>query len=263
MTSLVARALARGRHGLAAAADLVLPTQCASCHRPGGPLCGTCSDAVRAAARGTGHAPLDHRRPLPAMPACWAGARFEGALRLAVTAYKDEGRRDLRGELARLLAAALSDAARDPPVRRRLAAGEEVLVVPVPTSRGSRRRRGDDPVADLATTAAGLVHGGLVVAPALVHTRRVADQAHLGRAARAGNLAGAMAVGQAWRTVVAGATCVVVDDVVTTGATLCEAARALHDAGARHVVAATCATTPRHPPTLPLWPTDRPTSVGA
>ena len=34
------------------------------------------------------------------MPDCWASARFEGALRLAVTAYKDEDRRDLRPVLA-------------------------------------------------------------------------------------------------------------------------------------------------------------------
>ena len=68
------------------------------------------------------------------MPSCWAGARFEGALRLAVTAYKDEGRRDLRDELARLLGAALTAAADEPAVRRRLGLGEEVLVVPVPTA---------------------------------------------------------------------------------------------------------------------------------
>ena len=160
-------------------------------------------------------------------------------MRLAVTAYKDEGRRDLRDDLGRLLAGALVDATHDPGVRRRLGLGEEVLVVPVPTSRASRRRRGDDPVGELATAAVAAVNGsapgasrraapdavpvartaGLVVAHALQHSRRVADQAHLDRRARADNLAGAMAVREAWRPAVAGATCVVVDDVVTTGAT--------------------------------------------
>ena len=217
------------------------------------------------------------------MPQCWAGARFEGPLRLAVTAYKDEGRRDLRDDLARLLGAALAAATDDPALRRRLASGEEVLVVPVPASRASRRRRGDDPVGGLARSATAAVNrsahrggaperslpladragGGLVVAPALVHTRAVADQAHLDRAARAANLAGAMVVAAGWRRVVDGAVCVVVDDVVTTGATLAEATRALHDAGARHVVAAACATTPRHSPTPPLWLTGPPTSVSA
>ena len=217
------------------------------------------------------------------MPPCWAGARFEGALRLAVTAYKDEGRRDLRDDLARLLGASLTAAVADPALRRRLALGEEVLVVPVPTARASRRRRGDDPVAALARAASaavgaappasaaqragrrtgrvGLPAPGLVVVPALAHSRRVADQAHLDRRSRARNLAGSMVVGAAWREVVRGATCVVVDDVVTTGVTLAEAARALHDAGAGHVVAATCATTPRRAPDPPLWPPRPQTSV--
>ncbi|MFL6165059.1 MAG: ComF family protein, partial [Ornithinibacter sp.] len=207
----------------------------------------------------------------------------EGALRLAVTAYKDEGRRDLRDELALLLGSALTAALADPALRRRLALGEQVLVVPVPAAGTSRRRRGDDPVADLAhaaTAAADVVppatavqrtrrrvdrvarrRPGLVVVPALSHTRRVADQAHLDRRSRARNLAGSMAVGAAWRGVVQGATCVVVDDVVTTGATLAEAARALHDAGAAHVVAATCATTPRRATDPPLWPPRPQTSV--
>jgi len=272
-----------------AAADLVLPARCAACHSPAvGPLCRPCTDAVRSASRGVRAAAVGPGPPPTAMPSCWAGARFEGPLRLAVTAYKDEGRRDLRDELARLLGAALTAAADDPALRRLLGMGEEVLVVPVPTAKASRRRRGDDPVGDLAvaaTAAVNVAHNvaaqrsptrptlgparlgppdtGFVVVPALVHTRRVADQAHLDRVARAHNLAGSMTVGAPWRGVVRGATCVLVDDVVTTGATLSEAARALHDAGARHVVAATCATTPRHSLTPPLWPTGPPTSVSA
>ena len=64
------------------------------------------------------------RRP-SGMPSCWAGARFEGALQQAVTAYKDEDRRDLRGPLAALLAAALGTAvSADPVLRRRRALGE-------------------------------------------------------------------------------------------------------------------------------------------
>ncbi len=247
------------RHALAAALELVLPSSCAACHAvAAGPLCGPCRAGLRSASRGVG--PPGPRTPSAGMPPCWAGARFEGALRLAVTAYKDEGRRDLRDDLARLLATALTAAAAEPALRRRLALGEEVLVVPVPTAGASRRRRGDDPVAALARAATA---PGMVVVPALAHTRRVADQAHLDRRSRARNLAGSMAVGTAWRGVVQGATCVVVDDVVTTGATLAEAARALRDAGARHVVAATCATTPRTSHDPPLWPQRPQTSVSA
>ena len=180
------------------------------------------------------------------------------------------------------MSAALAGAAAgDPVLRRRLALGEEVLVVPVPTSRASRRRRGDDPILDLAVAAVAAVNGaqtatarrsaagarggtgGFVVVPALVHTRRVADQAHLDRRARAANLHGAMAVAAPWHAVLRGASCVLVDDVVTSGATLTEAARALRAVGCRHVVAATCATTPAHSQAPPLWPTGPPTSVSA
>ena len=191
-------------------ADLVLPSRCAACHGPGAPLCGAVHRCrASGIARGVAPVAVGPRPPPPGMPVCRAGARFEGALRLAVTAYKDEGRRDLRDDLGRLLAGALAAATRDPGVRRRLALGEEVLVVPVPTSRASRRRRGDDPVGELATAAVAAVNGagprasrratpgrhvaraaGLVVVHALVHTRRVADQAHLDRRARADNLAG-------------------------------------------------------------------------
>lgn len=232
--------------GATAAGDLVLPSRCASCHGPGPPLCRACTDAVRTASGGWPERVVGPGPTPDGMPACWAAARFEGPLRLAVTAYKDEGRRDLRPALGRLLAAAVTTAVTtDPALRHRVSSGEPVLLVPLPTSRSSRRRRGDDPVGDLARATASDLGPGLVAAPALAHTRTVADQAHLDRAQRAANLAGAVEVSRRWRPVVRGAACVVVDDVVTTGATLAEAARALRDAGAGHVVAATVAATPR------------------
>jgi predicted amidophosphoribosyltransferase len=198
------------------------------------------------------------------MPDCWASARFEGALRAAVTAYKDEGRRDLRPVLAEALAVAVTSAlASDPTARQAVAAGERVLVVPVATARASRRRRGDDPVGDLAGAAVERVASSdavaLAVVPLLAHVRVVADQARLGREARRDNLAGALAVASWGRPVLAGSVCVVVDDV-TTGSTLAEAARALRSAGARHVVGAAVAATPRRsrapPRTMPRRPRD-------
>lgn len=259
----------RAGAALAAAGDLVLPSRCAACHGVGAPLCGPCTDAVRAASADVVTGVVDLHPPPPGMPSCRAGARFEGPLRLAVTAYKDGGRRDLRAELAALLASALAAAAADTVLRRRLVVGDDVLVVPVPTSRATLRSRGDDPVGDLAAGATAAVNGGvtargggrLVVVPALAHTRRVADQAHLDRRARAANLGGSMSVAPRWARAVDGACCVLVDDVVTTGATLAEGARALRSAGAHHVVAAACAATPRRAQALPLWPTGGPTSV--
>ena len=254
--------MVRAREAAVAAADLVLPVGCASCGGPGGPsgpLCGACRVEVRGASL-TGAATAVTPRPRPAgMPDCWASARFEGALRSAVTAYKDEDRRDLRPVLAEGLAVAVTSALFcDPTARRAVAAGERVLVVPVATSRSSRRRRGDDPVGDLAREAAGRVAGSgdvaLAVVPVLVHVRVVADQARLGREARRDNLAGALEVTAWGRPVLAGSVCVVVDDVVTTGSTLAEATRALRSAGARHVVAAAVAATPRRSRAPPRTP---------
>lgn len=241
------------RGALVAVGGLVLPAVCAVCSDAGGPLCAACHRDVRACAEPGGAAALGPSPPPPGMPACWASARFAGALRSAVTAYKDEGRRDLRPVLAQGLSLALSTAlATDPVLRHAPASGERVLVVPLPTSRAARRRRGDDPVGDLARAAVERVGppdaAALAVVPALVHVRAVADQARLGREARRDNLAGALTVARAARGVVRGSLCVLADDVVTTGSTLAEAARALRFAGARHVVAVAVASTPRQSP---------------
>jgi predicted amidophosphoribosyltransferase len=79
-------------------------------------------------------------------------------------------------------------------------------------------------------------------AQALQHRRRVADQAGLTATARSTNLTGALQA----RLDLRGVRVIVVDDVVTTGATLTEAARALRDAGAEVPAAAVIATTERH-----------------
>ncbi|WP_225991356.1 ComF family protein [Actinomadura montaniterrae] len=82
----------------------------------------------------------------------------------------------------------------------------------------------------------------VVAVGGLRQCRRVADQAGLGARARRDNLSGALeAVG---RAALAGRRVVLVDDVITTGASLAEAARALRAAGADVVAAATVAATP-------------------
>jgi predicted amidophosphoribosyltransferase len=103
-----------------------------------------------------------------------------------------------------------------------------------PTVR-SRRDRGYDPVRVLLRRAR------LPATRLLALARRPADQVALGRAGRFENADGSMAAPSS----AAGARVVLVDDVVTTGATLAEAARALRAAGAEVLGAATVASTPQ------------------
>ena len=126
-----------------------------------------------------------------------------------------------------------------------------LVVVPAPSSRRAVRERGDTPMAALCRVSrrgASTDRGRdrvLRVAPALRHVRRVEDQSGLGTVERRGNLAGALAVNPLWHSVIGGRRILLVDDVVTTGATFAEAARALRAAGAGAVVGASMAATQR------------------
>ena len=110
------------------------------------------------------------------------------------------------------------------------------MLVPVPSARRAVRRRGHDPVLRSARRAAATLRRsgqrGAVV-PALRHRRRVADQAGLGRRQREQNLRGSLACTRSVVRIVDGGCVLIVDDIVTTGATLRESARALVAAGVR------------------------------
>ncbi len=100
------------------------------------------------------------------------------------------------------------------------------MLVPVPSSRRAVRERGHDHARRLAAVAARTA--GLRSRPLLVQARRTADQAGLDALQRAANLHGALRA----RGRLDGLPVLLVDDVVTTGVTLAEAARALRAAGA-------------------------------
>ena len=187
----------------------------------------------------------------------WVVADYGGPTAALIRSWKDGGRRDLARPLSRALAAALHAAWLD-------AAGPAgTVVVPVPSGPANRRRRGGDPVADLARRAVGELRrqrlagpGDLRVIPVLRHRRQVADQAGLGVVERSRNLAGALHLPDRWLPLVAGAGVLVVDDVVTTGASSAEAARALGCAGVRVLAVGAVAYTPRRaaePATEPGW----------
>jgi predicted amidophosphoribosyltransferase len=163
-------------------------------------------------------------------------------------AFKDGERRDLVTVLAPMLSGSMAAAlAGDGELRAVLASGNgPVLVVPVPSSPSAVRRRGDAPLELLSHAAIrqlGLTEREVLFAPALRLRRRVADQAGLDHRQRAENLERAIAVRPRWVVGVGGMSALLVDDVLTTGATLMEAARALTAGGASHVAAATVAAT--------------------
>ncbi len=118
-------------------------------------------------------------------------------------------------------------------------------------SRAARRRRGSDLLGDLVRRAAreclpGWPGAPPRVVPALRHRRRVRDQSELDAGQRRANLAGALHVPSRTATALRGRECVVVDDIVTTGTTAAEAARALTAAGALVVGICSLSVTSRH-----------------
>jgi predicted amidophosphoribosyltransferase len=236
---------------LRATMEMALPTACGGCGAPGVTWCPLCAHETYGAAYRAGPRQVGPT-PRPAgYPHTWAATPYDGSVRAALVAFKDADRRDLG---AAVLAPMLSDAmcaalAADPRLRAVLTSGNgPVLIIPVPSSPSAVHRRGDAPL-ELLTRAA-VAHSSrpeceMLVSPVLRIRRRVADQSGLSQAERATNLEYAMSVRPRWQTGISGVSCLLVDDVLTTGATLMEAARALRDAGAGHVVAAVIAATRR------------------
>ena len=214
------------RSCLAAAGDLVLASTCAGCDVPGERLCRDCREELIALALPDGPTAPD---PLPpGWPGCVGTVSYAGVAARLARSFKDGERRDLAQPLARLLADAVART-----VAARACGAGAILLVPTPSSPAAIRRRGDWPMLLLARRAARLLGPGASAVPALRMARGTADQSGLNRADRQANLAGAMRVSRPER--VRGARCVLVDDVLTSGATLSEGRRALLAAGAGSV----------------------------
>jgi predicted amidophosphoribosyltransferase len=240
---------------LAELLDLVLPIECAACGRPGEAWCRRCAAALARSRLDPGVRLVAPDPVPPAFPDCFAWGRYTGPLRAGIRSWKDGGRRDLDGGLAVLLAVAMAAALRGGPHGSPDGsgpAGGPVLIVTVPSSARAVRLRGDRPLERvtrqaLECLARVLTQGPHLVGPldALHHLRSVADQAGLGALGRSANLESSMDVRPRTAALVRGRRCLIVDDVVTTGSTLAEGARALRDAGAIDVRAAVIAVTPR------------------
>ncbi|NLU67399.1 ComF family protein [Streptomyces sp. HNM0574] len=206
-------------------AGLVLPADCAGCGLPcrRGQLCESCTALLtRAPPRRVRPA-----RPLPGLPPVHAALTYADEARAVLLAHKERGALGLAAPLGTALARAVRaavTAASGPP--------GALVLVPVPSARTAVARRGHDPARRIAAAAAReLRRAGLParVLPVLRQRRPTADQAGLDAAQRRANLGGALEAhpGGLLRAATAGGgRTVLVDDVLTTGASLAEAARA-------------------------------------
>ncbi|MGH0031530.1 MAG: phosphoribosyltransferase family protein [Myxococcota bacterium] len=226
--------------------DLWLPPACAACGEPTEhALCARCTAALpripagrcalcqeRPAAPGRGDRCAACARRRGPLLACVAGCWYEGDAAAWIRAYKYARRRGLSADdrlrVCALAGETLARAPAEPPDQ----------VVPVPLHRRRLRARGFNPALAVARHLARA--RGVPLRPrALARCRDTPSQTGLSRSGRRRNVRGAFRApapvpARVW----------LVDDVVTTGATLAEAARVLRRAGAKQVVALCAARTP-------------------
>ncbi|MET1019722.1 MAG: phosphoribosyltransferase family protein [Microterricola sp.] len=192
------------------------PSDCVGCGRHDRGVCGDCAAGFAAE---TPHSTVRLGETV------WCGLDYAGAARRAMLAFKDAGRTEAAGALSvplrRAVTAALTAALAAAPA----AGAADIRIVTIPSDPAALRERGFHPVNTLLAAA------GLRGAALLCHSSTHLDQAGLDREARARNLAGALRV-RPGAGPVAGLRVLIVDDILTTGSTIAEAARALRSAGA-------------------------------
>lgn len=223
---------------------LVMPAECVVCGRDDAALCPACTAVLR---RET-CSPYRAEQFADALMSVFghtmlpvvAVGDYRDTLALAILAFKNHGRTELGPPLGRALAGGIAALPRRLPGLE----GQRVLLVPVPSTGSGWRHRGYDPVALMlgAVDRERRLPPGMAVAPVLAIRPRLPWRRHhqkgLGRAARRSNVRNSMRIrrrrmgGIRPAMPLAGFAVVIVDDVLTTGSTVREAARTLEEAGA-------------------------------
>ena len=236
---------------LRGAASLLYPPQCAVCRRPlvvprDPPMCGACFRNMPTVGRdvclkcGAPQGPhvgvvpkcVMCRGVTPGLARTVAVGSFDGSLAESLRLMKFARRLDL----APMLGALLAGQVRGAEFRDRLDA-----IVPVPLHWRRAMRRGFDQSVEIANAIGAQL--GVPVHRALVRTKDTPPQTRLTRAKRLANVAGAFAVRRRFRSRLAGKTVLLVDDVMTTGATLQTCATTLKRRGIATVYGAVVART--------------------
>ena len=228
------------RRAAAAIADLLVPPLCLACHRrlsTHDALCPSCwsgIDFIRAPLCDRLGLPMPYDTGAPMISAAAAAnppdygraravARFDKVMRALIHDLKFHDRHDARRLFGRWLAQAGAELLADAD-----------LIVPVPLTRTRLLSRRFNQSAILAHEVARVAH--VKVEPlALLRVRASKPQVGLSREQRRRNVAGAFAVAPSRRAAICGARIVLVDDVITTGATAEACARCLKRAGAARV----------------------------
>jgi ComF family protein len=238
--SLLARVAQFGRAALTVARDTALPPLCASCRTPlanPGGLCPACWSRVSFIAPpycerlgipfaydpGPGILSMEAIADPPAYGRARAAVRFEEVARDLVHRLKYGDRLDLATSMGQWMARA---------GRPLLVDADALVPVPLHWRRLWGRRFNQ------AAVLAGVVaseSGVSLLTAAVRRVRATSQQVGLSRSARAVNVQGAFAVTQAGKVAIYGKRLVLVDDVLTSGATVDACARVLLRAGARNV----------------------------